>query len=64
VGGTVDEALRGSLEEVRDTLRGVLDQAGGQIQVAGGAGPARKAIFLRRGQAGIGSPTRGEAGVS
>ena len=39
VGGTVDEALRGSLEEVRDTLRGVLDQAGGQTQAAGGAGP-------------------------
>jgi hypothetical protein len=30
VRGTVDEALRGSLEEIRDTLRGVLDQAGGQ----------------------------------
>ena len=39
VGGTVDEALRGSLEEVRDTLRDVLDQAGGQTQAAGG-GPA------------------------
>ena len=35
VGGTVDEALKGSLEEVRDTLQGVLDQAGGQ---AGGEG--------------------------
>ena len=42
VGGTVDEALRGSLEEVRDTLREVLDQAGGQARAAGGgfAGPA------------------------
>src|ERR671916_1845850 len=40
VGGTVDEALRGSLEEVRDTLQDVLDQAGGQTQAAGGAGPA------------------------
>ncbi len=42
VGGTVDEALRGSLEEVRDTLQDVLDQAGGQ-QAQGegrGAGPA------------------------
>ena len=39
VGGTVHEALRGSLEEVRDTLRDVLDQAGGQTQAAGG-GPA------------------------
>src|ERR671916_1370127 len=41
VGGTVDEALRGSLEEVRDTLQDVLDQAGGQAQGEGrGAGPA------------------------
>ena len=40
VGGTVDEALRGSLEEVRDTLRDVLDQAGVQTQAAGGGGPA------------------------
>ena len=40
VGGTVDEALRGNLEEVRDTLQEVLDQAGGQAQAAGGAGPA------------------------
>ena len=30
VGGTVDEALRGSLEEVRDTLQGILDRAGGR----------------------------------
>jgi hypothetical protein len=40
LGGTVDEALRGSLEEVRDTLQDVLDQTGGQAQAAGGAGPA------------------------
>src|SRR4028118_1956584 len=40
VGGTVDEALRGSLEEVRDALQEVLSQAGGQTQVAGGGGPA------------------------
>jgi hypothetical protein len=40
VGGTVDEALRGSLEEVRDTLQDVLDQAGGRTQAARGAGPA------------------------
>ncbi len=40
VGGTVDEALKGSLEEVRDTLQEVLSQAGGQTQAAGGAGPA------------------------
>jgi hypothetical protein len=30
VGGTVDEALKGSLEEVRDTLQEVVDQAGEQ----------------------------------
>ena len=41
VGGTVDEALKGSLEEVRDTLQDVLDQAGGQAQGEGrGASPA------------------------
>ena len=42
VGGTVDEALRGSLEGVRDTLQDVLNQAGGpQAQGGGrGAGPA------------------------
>jgi hypothetical protein len=39
VGGTVDEALKGGLEEVRDALRDVLDQAGGQAG-GGGAGPA------------------------
>src|SRR5918997_1325905 len=39
VGGTVDEALKGSLEEVRDTLQGVLSQAGGGAQ-GGGGGPA------------------------
>jgi hypothetical protein len=40
VGGTVDEALKGRLEEVRDTLQDVLSQAGGQTQAGGGAGPA------------------------
>ena len=41
VGGTVDEVLKGSLEEVRDTLQEVLDQAGGQAQGEGrGAGPS------------------------
>jgi hypothetical protein len=44
VGGTVDEALRGSLEEVRDTLREVLDQAGGQARGAGGGGGAGPAL--------------------
>jgi hypothetical protein len=40
VGGTVDEALRGGLEEVRDALREVLEQAGEQAQggARGGAG--------------------------
>jgi hypothetical protein len=40
VGGTVDEALRGSLEEVRDTLQEILSQAGGQAGGGGGSGPA------------------------
>jgi hypothetical protein len=40
VGGTVDEALRGSLEEVRDTLQEILSQAGGQAGEGGGTGPA------------------------
>jgi hypothetical protein len=40
VGGTVDEALRGSLEEVRDTLQEILSQAGGQAGGGGGTGPA------------------------
>ncbi len=63
--GTVDGALKGRLEDVRDTLREVLSQAGGQTQTAGGAGPAfhQGAIFLR-GRPVIGSPTEGAAGVS
>src|ERR687893_3109948 len=36
VGGTVDELLKGRLEEVRDTLQEVLNQVGEQVQVAGG----------------------------
>ena len=36
VGGTVDEALKGNLEDVRDTLQDILDQAGGQARGAGG----------------------------
>jgi hypothetical protein len=40
VGGTVDEALRGSLEEVRDTLQEILSQASGQAGEGGGTGPA------------------------
>jgi hypothetical protein len=42
VGGTVDEALRSRLEDVRDTLQEVLDQAGGQAEegAGGGAHPA------------------------
>ena len=44
VGGTVDEALRGSLEEVRDTLQGILDQAGGQARGAAGGGDAGPAL--------------------
>ena len=40
VGGTVDEALRGSLEEVRDTLQEILSQAGGQAVGEGDTDPA------------------------
>ena len=36
VGGTVDELLKGRLEEVRDTLQEVLNQVGDQAQGAGG----------------------------
>ena len=36
VGGTVDELLKGRLEEVRDTLQEVLNQVGEQAQEAGG----------------------------
>ena len=43
VGGTVDEALKGGLEEVRDTLRKVLEQAGGQGR-GGEGGSARGAL--------------------
>jgi hypothetical protein len=35
VGGTVDELLKGRLEEVRDTLQEVLNQVGDQAQAAG-----------------------------
>jgi hypothetical protein len=38
VGGTVDEALRGRLEDVRDTLQEVLDQACGQAEEGAGWG--------------------------
>jgi hypothetical protein len=40
VGDTVDELLKGRLEDARDTLKEVLDQAGDQAQeaVGGGAG--------------------------
>jgi hypothetical protein len=44
VGGTIDEALRGSLEKVRDALQDVLDQAGGQARGAEGGGSARGAL--------------------
>ncbi len=39
VGGAVDEALKGRLEEVRDTLQEVLSQAGG-LSGGGGSGTA------------------------
>jgi hypothetical protein len=42
VGGTVDELLKGRLEEVRDALQEVLDRVGDQAQGAGGG--ASKAL--------------------
>ena len=38
VGGTVEELLKGRLEEVRDTLQEVLSQVGDQAQEAAGGG--------------------------
>ncbi len=38
VGGTVDELLRGRLEDVRDDLQEILDQVGDQAQEAAGVG--------------------------
>jgi hypothetical protein len=43
VGGTVDELLKGRLEEVRDTLQEVLSQVGDQAQEAAG-GSTREAL--------------------
>ena len=40
VGGTVDELLKGRLEDVRDTLQEILSQVGEQAQEAGLARPA------------------------
>jgi hypothetical protein len=40
VGGTVDELLKGRLEDVRDTLQEVLSQAGEQAQEEGATGRA------------------------
>ena len=56
VGGTVDEALRGNLEEVRDTLQGILNQAGGQARGAAGGGDTGPALPGGRSS----SPTAGE----
>jgi hypothetical protein len=54
VGDTVDELLKGRLEDARDTLKDLLDQAGAQAQegVVGGSGGA---------QAGSLPPSAGEA---
>src|SRR5215217_8832844 len=44
VGETVDEVLKGRLEDVRDTLQGVLNQAGAQVQGAGAQGGTRRGL--------------------
>jgi hypothetical protein len=48
VGDTVDELLKGRLEDARDTLQEVLDQAGDQAQeeVGGGTGDGPQAGSL------------------
>jgi hypothetical protein len=59
VGDTVDELLKGRLEDVRDTLQEVLDQAG----EAEGGPPTRQVLSEGASSAGEpteGSPTQGE----
>lgn len=63
VGGTVDEATKGGLEEVRDTLREILNRAGGQGQGGEGWG-ARGALpaepsEAREGERPPGAPSKG-----
>ena len=41
VGGTVDELLKGRLEDVRDSLQEILDQVGNRAQEAAGGGASQ-----------------------
>jgi hypothetical protein len=63
VGDTVDEVLKGRLEDVRDTLQEVLDQAADQAGEAEGGPPTRQVLSEGASSAGEpteGSPTQGE----
>jgi hypothetical protein len=63
VGDTVDELLKGRLEDVRDTLQEVLDQAADQAGEAEGGPPTRQVLSEGASSAGEpteGSPTQGE----
>jgi hypothetical protein len=57
VGDTVDELLKGRLEDVRDTLQEVLDQAGDQAGEAEGGPPTRRG--LPEGPSSAGEPSGG-----
>jgi hypothetical protein len=57
VGDTVDEVLKGRLEDVRDTLQEVLDQAADQAGEAEGGPPTRQ--VLSEGASSAGEPTEG-----
>jgi hypothetical protein len=57
VGDTVDELLKGRLEDVRGTLQEVLDQAGDQAGEAQGGSPNRKG--LPEGPSSAGEPSGG-----
>ena len=63
VGDTVDELLKGRLEDVRDTLQEVLDQAGDQVGEVEGGPPTRQGLSEGPSSAGEpsgGSPTQEE----
>jgi hypothetical protein len=57
LGDTIDEALKGRLEDVRDTLQEVLDKAGNQAGEAEGGPPTRQG--LPEGPSSAGEPSGG-----